>query len=175
MSYNTFGTPEWEITPVGKTALEQALARYLSRAVTVENIIFAEPDPHSSAVGNGFAPRRGTVTTRGGRGEEERVELFFKMPGEREVEGLVLGRRLGLKHQPRMLVSSLDVQTNGVEQKALCYIYAPGAPLGEVADGNPFTADSLPVDIITDMAVLHASTAGHAEAYLRRGYSFFSR
>ncbi|HUT99461.1 MAG TPA: phosphotransferase [bacterium] len=175
MSYNTFGAPDWEITPVGKTALEQALARHLSRAVAVENIVFAEPDPLSTAVGNGFAPRRGTVTTRGGRGEENRVDLFFKIPGEREVEALVLGHRLGMKHQPRILVSSLDIKSNGVESRALCYLFVPGQALGNGADGNPFTADSLPEGIVADMAILHASTAGHAEAYLRRGYTFVSR
>jgi hypothetical protein len=185
VSYNTFGAPDWEITPVGKTALEQALARHLSRSVAVENIVFAEPDPLSTGAGNGFAPRRGTVTTRGGRGEENRVELFFKIPAEREVEALVLGHRLGMKHQPRILVSSLDIASNGVESRALCYIFTPGHALGTErselrlrqngADGNPFTADSLPDGIVTDMAILHASTAGHAEAYLRRGYTFASR
>ncbi|OGD76822.1 MAG: hypothetical protein A2Y64_04475 [Candidatus Coatesbacteria bacterium RBG_13_66_14] len=174
MSYNTFGAPGWEITPVGKTALEQALARHLSRAVAVENIVFGEPDPLSTA-GNGFAPRRGTVTTRAGRGEENRVDLFFKIPAEREVEALVLGHRLGMKHLPRILVSSLDIASNGVESRALCYVFVPGKPLGNDADGNPFTANSLPEGIVDDMAILHASTAGHAEAYLRRGYTFVSR
>ncbi len=175
MSYNTFGAPDWEITPVGKTALEQALARHLSRAVAVENLVFDEPDPLSTGSGNGFAPRRGTVTTRGGRGEENRLDLFFKIPAEHEVEALVLGHRLGMKHQPRILVSSLDISSNGVESRALCYIFTPGHALGNGADGNPFTADSLPDGIVTDMAILHASTAGHAEAYLRRGYTFASR
>ncbi|MCX7022563.1 MAG: phosphotransferase [bacterium] len=175
MSYNIFGAPGWEITPVGKTALEQALARHLSRSIAVESIIFAEPDSGSTSGGNGFAPRRGTVTTRAGRGEEVRVDLFFKLPTEREVEGLVLGHRLGLKHQPRILVSSLDIRSNGVESQALCYIFVPGQTLGNGADGNLFTADSLPEGIVADMALLHASTAGHAEAYLRRGYTFASR
>jgi hypothetical protein len=175
VSYNTFGASDWQITPVGKTALEQALARHLSRSISVENIVFAEPDPLSTATDNGFAPRRGTVTTRAGRGEEDRVDLFFKIPHEREVEALVLGRRLGLKHQPRILVSSLDVQAAGVESKALCYLFVPGKPLGNDADGNPLIADSLPEGIVSDMAILHASTAGHAEAYLRRGYTFVSR
>jgi hypothetical protein len=175
VSYNTFGAPDWQITPVGKTALEQALARHLSRSVAVENIVFAEPDPLSTSAGNGFAPRMGTVTTRAGRGEEDRVDLFFKIPHEREVEALVLGRRLGLKHQPRILVSSLDMASNGVESQALCYLFVPGKPLGNGDDGTPFTADSLPEGIVADMAILHASTAGHAEAYLRRGYTFVSR
>jgi len=175
VSYNTFGAPDWEITPVGKTALEQALARHLSRAVGVESIVFAEPDPGSTSAGNGFAPRRGTVTTRGGRGEEDRVDLFFKIPAEREVEALVLGHRLGLKHQPRILVPSLDISSNGVESQALCYIFVPGHTLGNGDDGNLYTADSLPEGIVADMAILHASTAGHAEAYLRRGYTFISR
>jgi hypothetical protein len=175
VSYNTFGAPDWEITPVGKTALEQALARHLSRAVAVESIVFAEPNPLSTAAGNGFAPRRGTVTTRGGRGEENRLDLFFKIPTEHEVEGLVLGHRLGLKHQPRILVPSLDVTSNGVESQALCYIFVPGHTLGGGDEGDPYTADSLPEGIVADLAVLHASTAGHAEAYLRRGYPFVSR
>ncbi|MCK4593097.1 hypothetical protein KAU45_01255 [bacterium] len=148
MSYNSFGAPEWALTPVGKTALERVLARHLSVAITVENVIFAEPDPLSSSVGTdpGFAPRRVTVTTRSGRGDKNRIDLFFKIPREREVEAHVLGRRLGMQHQPRILVSSLDIQKNGVETKAFCYIYVPGRPLGDGADGNVFTTDSPPGD-----------------------------
>lgn len=176
MSYNSFGAPEWALTPVGRTALEQALARYLSVTITVENVIFAEPDPLSSSVGadNGFAPRRGTVTTRSGHGDEKRIDLFFKIPREREVEAHVLGRRLGMQHQPRILVSSLDIHQNDVETTAFCYVYVPGKPLGDGADGNVFTADSLPPGIVADMALLHASTAGLSNAYLKRGYTMTS-
>ncbi len=176
MSYNSFGAPEWALTPVGKTALEQALARHLSVAITVENVIFAEPDPLSSSVGadHAFPPRRVTITTRSGRGDENRIDLFFKIPCEREVEAHVLGRRLGMQHQPRILVSSLDIQRYDVETKVFCYIYVPGRPLGDGADGNVFTADSLPSGIVADIALLHASTAGHSEAYLKREYPLTS-
>jgi hypothetical protein len=176
VGYDDFGSSGWVVTPVGKTALEQALARYLSLAVTVESIVFAEPHPLSSSptTGDGFAPRRGTLTTRSGRGDAERIELFFKIPSEREVEAHVLGRRLGLRHLPRIIVPSLDIQGSDGETKAFCYVYAPGGPLGGGSGGSLFTAESLPEGIVADMAVLHASTAGHSEAYLRRGYTVVS-
>ncbi len=172
INYND-GNNGWRLSPVGRTALEQSLSRELSHSLSIFAVQMNTPEPfsHSSALGldHGFAPRRVRIKTRLGREGERDLDLFFKIPWEREIESYILGRRLGLRHQPKLITTAVEILSPvGEPQQAMTYFYHPGENL---AEADLTSVDwRLPDELIDDVARLHASTASAAPSYVGRGY-----
>jgi len=183
MPIQTTGAPGWAVTPVGRTSLENSLARELSSSIAIDDISFSEPEYYSTTAFNGrsfgFAPRKARLNARIGRQGQQFISLFVKIPHDREIEAYVLGRRLGLTRQPRVVAPAVELYGPRGLQKAFCYLYSTGHTLAglpladqnEPSEGNPvWTSHGLPKDILSDLATLHAATIGHASAYIKRGY-----
>jgi|GEM_PF-3518206 len=188
MPIQTTGAPGWAVTPVGRTSLENSLARELSSSIAIDDISFSKPEYYSTTAFNGrsfgFAPRKARINARIGRQGQQFISLFVKIPHDREIEAYVLGRRLGLTRQPRVVAPAVELYGPRGLQKAFCYLYTTGNTLAglplteqeEPSEKNPvWSSRGLPNDILSDLATLHAATIGHASAYIKRGYRESSR
>ncbi len=164
---------EWSVTPVGRTALEQSLSRELKLNLSIVNLVFQPGETWSTTAAHGmdfgFHPRRAHLRTRLGREGERQIDLFFKIPWDKEVESYILGRRLGLRHQPRLVTTAVELSSPvGENYQAMVYFYHPGESLAATPpNGEDWR---LPDGLLDDIANLHASTCDAADSYVQRGY-----